>query len=114
MIKYIELMKELNGKKPCHRDPIPNSTTSISGIEVRQQIVLPLLKAHDQLVINLTGYNRYSRGFLNEMVEGLIVDENMSPELVKKKLHIIHDDVASIVEQCNQYIDKHIEKKEGK
>lgn len=108
MIRYIELMKEIDGKRPCHRDPMPDSENSISGREVRQQIILPLLQRSDQLVVNLTGYNRYSRGFLNEMVEGLICDEGLDPKLVKKKLVIIHDLLPSLVKQCDEYIDKYL------
>lgn len=109
MIKYINLMKELNGKKPGHRDPDPHSELRISGQEVREQIVLPLFKSSDKLIVDLTGYNRYSRGFLNEIVEGLIVDEKLDPRLVKRKLFIQHDLVESLVEQCDEYVDKYLQ-----
>lgn len=110
MIRYIHLMTELDGKRPSHRDPSSESPRYISGKEVREQIILPIFKVSDQLVINLTGYNRYSRGFLHEMIAGLIFAENIDPKLVKRKIVVVHDLLPSYSVMCQGFIDDYLEK----
>ena len=78
------------------------------GEQFRQDYLLPALQEHKHVTLNLNGYNRYARSWLNDVIEGLIVDEGMNPIELKERLVIKHDLLPNVVEFCNEFIEKYI------
>lgn len=68
------------------------------GQNFRTQLLVPALNAHDLVHVNLTGYNRYGRSFMDESFGGLVRDEGFSFEEIKRKLKISHDLLPSLEE----------------
>ena len=62
----------------------------------REKILAKALRAHDKVHVDLNGYNRYGRSFLDEAFGGLIRESGFSGKEVKKKLTYSHDLVKSI------------------
>lgn len=94
--------------KPGHTRYRKDTTKENSGEQFRQEYLLPALQEYQEVTLNLNGYNRYARSWLNEVIEGLIVDEGMSPIELKERLTIKHDLLPTVVEFCNEFIEKHI------
>lgn len=67
-----------------------------SGQTFREDILAPALKMYDHVTVDLTGYNRYGRSFLDEAFGGLVREEGFSAEEVRSKLSFKHDEVKSI------------------
>lgn len=76
-----------------------------SGEVFRQKILLNAIKEYDQVIVDLTGYNRYGRSFLDEAFGGLISRDKLSKELLDKKLIIKHDLVSKFVDIANERIE---------
>ncbi len=77
---------------------------STSGEVFRKKIV-EALNTNDFVVIDLTGYNRYGRSFLDEAFGGLISRENFTKEQLDQKLTIKHDFVEMFVDIANERIN---------
>ena len=67
-----------------------------NGENFRKKLLAPALKKYDHVVVNLNGYNRYGRSFLDEAFGGLIREEGFNKQLLDTKLEIRHDLVKSI------------------
>lgn len=65
----------------------------------------PAMRKNERVHVDLTGYNRYGRSFLDEAFGGLIREAGFSYEEVKQKLTYSHDLIKSI----NPIIDERIE-----
>ncbi|URJ85780.1 STAS-like domain-containing protein [Pasteurella multocida] len=90
-------------KTPYGRSPakvLPHEAEH-TGEVFRQNILSPRLRvALEQdanLIVELTGYNRYGRSFIDEAFGGLIREDNFSYQQLKSHLKIEHKDVPSIV-----------------
>ncbi|MCW9737686.1 STAS-like domain-containing protein [Morganella morganii] len=90
--KIITIVKDFS-KKPYGRYFADGDS---SGEEFRKKILAPALKQFDQVIVDLTGYNRYGRSFIDEAFGGLIRDENFSKPELDRKLKYIHQDLPSI------------------
>ncbi|EOS8311495.1 TPA: STAS-like domain-containing protein [Vibrio vulnificus] len=66
--------------------------------EVFREMLIKELKENDHVVVDLTGYNRYGRSFLDEAFGGLISRANFTKAELDDKLTIKHDFVDLFVE----------------
>lgn len=67
-----------------------------SGEEFRKKHLVPALRDYDEVLVVLTGYNRYGRSFIDEAFGGLIRSENFTKSDLDQKLRYIHSDLPSI------------------
>ncbi|USD67157.1 STAS-like domain-containing protein [Vibrio sp. SCSIO 43136] len=67
-----------------------------SGEAFRNMLVKEL-KKHDSVVVDLTGYNRYGRSFLDEAFGGLISRNGFTKKQLDQKLTVKHDDLDAVV-----------------
>lgn len=75
-----------------------------AGEVFRKRILVDAIKDNDYVIVDLTGYNRYGRSFLDEAFGGLISREGMTKELLDKKLSIKHDLNQKFVDIANERI----------
>jgi hypothetical protein len=67
-----------------------------AGDLFRKNVLAPALRRFDKVHVNLDGYNRYGRSFLDEAFGGLVREENFSPREVLEKLTYSHSKVKTI------------------
>jgi hypothetical protein len=84
--------------RPYGRFPADGKNCHLTSGEVfRKQYLVPALNENDKVHIELSGYNRYGRSFLDEAFGGLIRSEGFTREELLKKLTYSHDQVESII-----------------
>ncbi|ABV88998.1 STAS-like domain-containing protein [Shewanella pealeana] len=94
-----------------HPKPYGRYTTDGPGCELssgevfRDKVLAPALRDYDLVHVDLTGYNRYGRSFLDEAFGGLIRESGFNYQELKEKLTYDHESVKSIL----QVIDERIE-----
>ncbi|EJL6748772.1 STAS-like domain-containing protein [Vibrio alginolyticus] len=69
-----------------------------AGEVFRKKFLVDALNNYDSVVVDLTGYNRYGRSFLDEAFGGLISREKFTKAQLDQKLTIKHDFVKLFVE----------------
>lgn len=104
--KFIMTTKTINvvddfGSRPYGRYP---KDGDFNGQVFRSKILAPALKKYDHVVVNLNGYNRYGRSFLDEAFGGLIREDSFNKNTLDSKLEIKHDLVVSITAIANDRI----------
>jgi hypothetical protein len=82
------------GDKPYGRYMDVNN--KLSGEQFRKELLVPNLRAHRYVHVDLDGYNRYGRSFLDEAFGGLIRDEGFKWADLKMRLTYSHSLVKSI------------------
>jgi len=92
-IVTISVVKDF-GEKPYGR--YMDINTKLSGEEFRKVLLVPSLKNHKYVHVDLDGYNRYGRSFLDEAFGGLIRDEGFSWDDLNARLTYSHTLVKSI------------------
>jgi hypothetical protein len=103
--KIINVVKDFH-KEPYGRLPSDSAGCDLTcGETFRKSILAPAIREYDRVVVDLTGYNRYGRSFLDEAFGGLIREENFSWADLEKKLTYTHDDVTSIVKVIDERIE---------
>ena len=102
--KVINVVKDFH-EKPYgrYRNDAPGCEFT-SGETFRQEILAPALKEFDTVVVDLTGYNRYGRSFLDEAFGGLIREEGFSSSEIEEKLTYKHDLVGRIIDVIDERI----------
>ncbi|HDT1126738.1 TPA: STAS-like domain-containing protein [Morganella morganii subsp. morganii] len=90
--KIITIVNDFS-KKPYGRYPGDGDS---NGEVFRKKYLVPALKESDQVIVVLTGYNRYGRSFIDEAFGGLVRDEGFTKSELDNKLRCIHDDLPSI------------------
>lgn len=80
-----------------------------AGDRFRKLILAPALRQHDKVHVDLDGYNRYGRSFLDEAFGGLVRVENFTPEQVLEKLTYSHSKVKTIELLIKDRIDASIQ-----
>jgi hypothetical protein len=75
-----------------------------SGQTFREDILVPALEKFDHVVVDLTGYNRYGRSFLDEAFGGLIREAGLTSSFLEKKLTFKHDLVGRVVDVIDERI----------
>ncbi len=89
----ISVVKDF-GERPYGR--YMDINTKLSGEEFRKKLLVPNLKEHKFVHVDLDGYNRYGRSFLDEAFGGLIRDEGFSWSDLSARLTYSHSLVKSI------------------
>jgi len=97
----INVVKDFN-KRPYGRyiDDGPGC-----GELFRRNYLAPALRKYSKVHVDLDGYNRYGRSFLDEAFGGLIREEGFSYAEVKEKLTYSH----SLVKSIESLIDERVE-----
>jgi hypothetical protein len=68
-----------------------------AGEVFREKILVNALNTYDRVIVDLTGYNRYGRSFLDEAFGGLISRSGFTKKQLEDKLVIKHDSVENFV-----------------
>lgn len=89
----INVIRDFN-KKPYGRYVDPDGDGC--GTLFRQNILVPMLKEYQHVHVDLDGYNRYGRSFLDESFGGLIREEKYTWEELSRRLTYSHSLVKSI------------------
>jgi hypothetical protein len=76
-----------------------------SGEAYREDILVPALNSHEKVIVDLTGYNRYGRSFIDEAFGGLIRNENFTLEDLNNKLSYKHDLLKSVEELIKERLE---------
>ncbi len=76
-----------------------------AGEVFRKKILIDALKNNTKVIVDLTGYNRYGRSFLDEAFGGLISRENFTKAQLDEKLVIKHDSVQNFIATANERIE---------
>jgi len=71
----------------------------------REDLLLPALRAHDHVTVDLSGTNFYGSSFLEEVFGGL-VREGFTKDELDRKLTVLHDKLPSVVTEVEEYIVK--------
>ncbi|HHB1425709.1 TPA: STAS-like domain-containing protein [Serratia odorifera] len=98
----INIIKEFN-KKPYGRYP---SDGDGNGEKFRKQFLVPALRNFDKVIVDLTGYNRYGRSFIDEAFGGLIRVEGFTKKTLDAKLEYHHDELKSLELLVTERIEK--------
>ncbi|MFT4929850.1 MAG: hypothetical protein ACI8WB_005985 [Phenylobacterium sp.] len=101
-MKTIELKVVEFDPKPYGRYPDDGEGC---GQNYREKILAPALRQHDKVHVDLTGYNRYGRSFLDEAFGGLIRESHFSGDEVNNKLTYSHDLLQSLITVIDDRID---------
>ncbi|EAY4678790.1 DUF4325 domain-containing protein [Salmonella enterica subsp. enterica serovar Rubislaw] len=100
--KKISIINDFN-KKPYGRYP---SDGPGNGERFRQQFLVPALQKFDKVIVDLTGYNRYGRSFIDEAFGGLIRAEKFTKKELDDKLEYYHSELKSFEILIKERIDK--------
>lgn len=88
------------------REEVPMGEIDSTGQRFREEHLVPALKEYDRVIVNLTGYNRYARSFIDEAFGGLIRENNFTYAQLQKKLVYNHKLVKSIELLIDERIKK--------
>lgn len=80
-----------------------------SGEQFRRELLAPKLRQYEKVHVNLDGYNRYGRSFLDEAFGGLIREEGFTGDDLRRKLTYSH----SLIKSLNKVIAERIEAAEN-
>lgn len=69
----------------------------------REDWLVPALRDHDHVTVDLSGTNFYGSSFLEEVFGGLI-RANFTKDQLDKKLTVLHDKLPSVVAEVKEYI----------
>lgn len=103
--------KIINVVKDFHEKPYGRYKNDAPGCELtsgetfRETILAPALREYDSVVVDLTGYNRYGRSFLDEAFGGLIREEGFSSSELEQKLKYRHDVVGRIIDVISERLE---------
>ncbi|MEZ8745942.1 STAS-like domain-containing protein [Vibrio sp. 10N.222.54.F12] len=104
--------KQIKVINDFHSKPYGRFKTDAPGCEFtagevfRDEHLSPALKEFDNVTVDLTGYNRYGRSFLDEAFGGLIRECGFTKSVLDKKLVYVHDDLASVIAIIDERIEK--------
>ena len=71
----------------------------------REDMLVPAMREHAHVTVDLSGSNYYGSSFLEEVFGGL-VRRHFTKHEMEEKLEILHDKLPSVVEEVQQYIKK--------
>ena len=69
----------------------------------RDDQLIPAMKQHEHVVVDLSGYNYYGSSFLEEAFGGL-VRAGYTPDELRTKLKVLHKQLPSIVDEVLAYM----------
>ena len=104
--KFINVVKDFS-KSPYGRysKEVEQGEEDTTGERFRKEWLIPALHQYDKVIVNLTGYNRYARSFIDEAFGGLISSGEFTLQDLQHKLVYQHDDLPSIVELIRTRIE---------
>lgn len=88
-LKVIDFNPKPYGRFPKHGEGC--------GENYREKVLVPALHKYDKVHVNLTGYNRYGRSFLDEAFGGLIRESEFTGAQIHSKLSYSHDLLESLI-----------------
>jgi len=100
--KMISIIKDFS-KNPYGRYP---SDGEWNGQAFRTKILTPALRSFEKVVVDLTGYNRYGRSFIDEAFGGLIREDGFTKSELDNKLEYVHNDLKSFELLITERIEK--------
>ena len=104
--KRIKVIEDFN-KKPYGRLISDGPGCELTSGEVfRDKYLAPALKEYELVVVDLTGFNRYGRSFLDEAFGGLIRESGFTKSTLDKQLVYVHDDLTSVIAIIDERILK--------
>lgn len=59
------------------------------AIRIRTTLIVPALKKHAKVCLDLEGFGRWTRSFLNEAIGGLIREDGYTREQLKEQMLVI-------------------------
>lgn len=77
-----------------------------SGEVFRNNVLAPALEKYNHVTVDLTGFNRYGRSFLDESFGGLIRESGFIKKQLDTKLSYIHNDLSSVIAIIDERIQK--------
>ncbi|ENQ5029394.1 STAS-like domain-containing protein [Vibrio cholerae] len=103
--------KTIKVTEEFHQRPKGRYATDAPGCELtagevfRKKYLVKALREYDTVIVDLSGYNRYGRSFLDEAFGGLISRENFTKAELDKKLTVKHDLVELFVQIAYERIE---------
>lgn len=105
-VRTIKVTEEFH-KRPKGRyaDDAPGCENT-AGEVFRDNVLLGAMEddQYDKVIVDLTGYNRYGRSFLDEAFAGLISRKGFTKQQLDEKLEIKHDTVQNFIKTTNERI----------
>lgn len=97
-IHYYDFHSEPYGRYFKEGDGKNSRGEDTSGEGFRENFLVPALNNEeiDKVVVDLTGYNRYGRSFIDEAFGGLIYKSKIPSSKIEKKLIYKHDNLSLI------------------
>jgi len=105
IIKVVKVVKDFHEKPYGRYKSDGPGCEYTSGETFRVDILAPALREHEAVIVDLTGYNRYGRSFLDEAFGGLIREEGFTSSDLEKKLTYKHDLVGRIIDVIDERIE---------
>ncbi|MPW31530.1 DUF4325 domain-containing protein [Agarivorans sp. B2Z047] len=103
--KFIKVVTDFHNK-PYGRYVTDGPGCDLTSGEVfRKKILAPALRQYDEVSVDLTGYNRYGRSFLDEAFGGLIREEGFTKSDLLPRLTYKHDLIPSIEKLIDDRVD---------
>lgn len=103
--KIINVVKDFHAKPYGRYRNDAEGCEFTSGETFRQDFLAPALRSFDTVTVDLTGYNRYGRSFLDEAFGGLIREENFTSSELEEKLTYKHELVGRIIDVIDERIE---------
>lgn len=106
--KLITVMKTIDVAKSFSPKPYGRHRQDgdFSAEVFREDILLPLLKANERVLVDLSGSNYFGSSFLEEVFGGLVRVNHFSVEDVLKKVEVRHELLPSMEEEVVDYIKR--------
>ena len=77
-----------------------------SGEVFREDVLLPLIKKYNKIIIELDGTEGYGSSFLDESFAGLIRVNKLTKNEIIEKLEFISKQDPSLIDEINSYIEQ--------
>jgi hypothetical protein len=104
--KIIKVVDDFN-KKPYGRLISDGPGCEDTAGEVfRDKHLAPALRKYDRVTVDLNGFNRYGRSFLDEAFGGLIRESGFTKADLDEKLTYFHDELSSVITIIDERIEK--------
>ena len=103
--KHIMVVDEFH-PRPYGRYAKDCTTCNVTAGEVfRDKMLVPAMNNFDKVTVDLTGYNRYGRSFLDEAFGGLINECGFTKVQLDEKLKYIHHDLDLVIQIIDDRIN---------
>lgn len=76
------------------------------GQAFREQHLLPLLKSHERVQVDLDGTEGYGSSFLEEAFGGLVRVHGLSAAEVRRRIDFLSSEDPTLIDEITEYIDE--------